>query len=197
MRLRFALPLLFSLMVVAAPPVSAQVQVEGARFEAQARVGQRDLVLNGVGVRAVAWFKGYAAALYLAARAHTTDAAVALAGPKRLRMHMLQDVPTEEFVKAIDKGFARNTPPAAQAALADRRAAFDRQVQGIGKVRKGDVIDLDFEPGPGFVLRVNGQARGDPIGGEDFYAAVLRIFLGERPVDATLKAGLLGLRAPA
>jgi hypothetical protein len=173
------------------------MRVEGQTFEARMRVGDRELLLNGVGVRAVAWFKGYAAGLYLVASASTPEAAVAMEGPKRLRMRMLQDVPTEEFVKAIDKGFARNTPVAAQPALADRRAEFDRQVQGIGTVAKGDVIDLDFEPGRGFMMLVNGRPRGEPIAGADFYGAVLRIFLGERPVDKNLKAGLLGLRAPA
>ncbi|MDH4290227.1 MAG: chalcone isomerase family protein, partial [Aquincola sp.] len=33
---------------------------------------------------------------------------------------------------------------------------------------------------------------GDPVAGEDLYAALLLCFLGDRPVDKELKAGLLG-----
>lgn len=39
---------------------------------------------------------------------------------------------------------------------------------------------------------VDGQARGTAIPGEDFYAAVLRIRLGDKLVDAGPKKGLLG-----
>ena len=39
---------------------------------------------------------------------------------------------------------------------------------------------------------VDGQARGTAIPGEDFYAAVLRIRLGDKLIDAGLKKGLLG-----
>ena len=54
------------------------------------------------------------------------------------------------------------------------------------------VIDFDYTPDSGTVIAVNGTPRGKPIPGEDFYQAVLRIFLGERPVDASVKRGLLG-----
>jgi hypothetical protein len=39
---------------------------------------------------------------------------------------------------------------------------------------------------------VNRQAKGIAISGEDFYAEVLRIWLGDKPVDDGRKKGLLG-----
>ena len=47
-------------------------------------------------------------------------------------------------------------------------------------------------PDTGTRITVNGQPKGASIPGEDFYAAVLRIWLGDKPVDADLKKGLLG-----
>jgi hypothetical protein len=105
------------------------------------------------------------------------------------QIRLLLDVPAEEFVKAIDKGIARNTAQALQPALAERRALFDAQV---GQVNKGDVVNLDFVPGQGLLFTLNGQPRGAALPGEDFYAAVLGIFIGEQPVDDRLKVGLLG-----
>ncbi len=177
-------------------PAAAPVQFEGQAFDTTLRLAGAELVLNGVGLRAVAWFKGYVAALYLPGRATTPAQVLAGTGPKRLQLRMLQDVPAAEFVKAIDKGFARNTPAAQHPVLADRRQQFDAQVQALGQVKKGDVVDLDFLPGRGLVFTHNGQPRGEAIAGDDFYAALLLIFLGERPVDDRLKAGLLGGRAP-
>jgi len=65
-------------------------------------------------------------------------------------------------------------------------------VAALAVLKKGDVIDLDWLPGRGFVLSVNGKAKGEPFVGEAFYAAILKIYIGERPVDKKLKAGLLG-----
>ncbi len=173
-------------------PAFAQLTIEGHTYEAGASVAGSALVLNGVGVRAVAWLKGYSAGLYLAQKSADPAQVMAMAGAKRIRLRMMQEASTEEFVKAIDKGIGRNMPEAAQAGLAERRQRFDTQVRAVGKVRKGDVVDLDFVPGQGLVFTHNGQVRGEPIPGADFYAAVLSIFLGDKPVDRRLKAGLLG-----
>ena len=55
-----------------------------------------------------------------------------------------------------------------------------------------DIVDLDWLPQQGLRLTLNGRQRGEPIPGEDLYAALLRIFVGERPVDKEMKIGLLG-----
>ena len=173
----------------------AQAQIEvadGYVFPAQAEVGGQTLQLNGAGYRAVAWFKGYAAALYLPRKATTTEQAVSMAGAKRIRMRMLVDVPTQEFVKAFNKGIARNTPADQVPALRERMERFDALVAALREVKRSDVVDLDHVPGTGLVFTHNGRAQGAPIPGEDLYAALLRIFLGQRPVDPELKTGLLG-----
>jgi hypothetical protein len=172
----------------AAPPAT----VEGGSFAGAITLADTPLQLNGVGLRAVAWLKGYAAALYLPRKATTTPQVLAQTGPKRLRLRMLVEVSAEEFVKAFHKGVSRNSAPAEAARLAERMLRFDTQVRSLGKLRKGDVIDLDFLPGRGLLMSRNGAARFEPIAGEDLYAALLRCFLGDRPADPELKAGLLG-----
>lgn len=161
-------------------------------FDERIRIGDRELVLNGVGVRAVAWFTGYAAGLYLAQKSRTAAGVLAAPGPKRVQMKLLVEVESKEFVKAFDKGMRRNLPPAAHAAMQDRIGRFDGQVHRLGTLKKGDVIDLDFVPGAGTLLRLNGQARGEAVPGEDFYIGLLSIFVGDDPVDTRLKSGLLG-----
>jgi hypothetical protein len=180
----------------AALPAAAVTRIEGVAFDDTARIAGQDLRLNGVGVRAVAWLKGYAAGLYLTSRATTAESVVATPGAKRLRLVMLQSVSAEEFVKAIVGGLPKNTPPDVLPTLADREMAFQQSIRSVGQVRKGDVADLDFVPGRGLVFTYNAKARGEPIPGEDFYDAVLGIFIGARPVDKALKAGLLGQAAP-
>ena len=183
-------------LLASGPAATAAPQnpIAGVRFDAQAQLAGQALQLNGTGLRAVAWLKGYAAGLYLGQLAASTEAVLAQAGAKRLQMRMLVEVPTAEFVKAFHKGVERNTPVAQQAGLAERMARFDALIQPLGKVRKGDLVNLDSVPGQGMQLSLNGKSLGAAIPGDDFYDALLRIFLGDKPVDDKLKAGLLGRR---
>lgn len=166
--------------------------VDGYTFEDQARVAEADLLLNGVGFRGVRIFKAYSASLYLAHKSEQPAQVLAMPGPKRLRIRMLWDVPSAEFAKAFEVGVTRNTAASELPALKERMATFDAMVRAIGKVRKGDVVDLDLLPSQGLMFMLNGKPRGEPIAGADLYAALLRIFIGELPVDDRLKAGLLG-----
>jgi len=168
------------------------VVVKGQPFERQLPLAGAVLVLNGTGVRSVAWFTGFAAGLYLTARASTAAQVLAMPGPKRLQLRLLHDVPTSEFAKAFRKGVARNASEQEQALLAARMSRFEAQIRTTAKVRQGDVINLDLDPQQGLSFSVNGTLRGEPIAGADFYAALLRSFVGEQPFDTKLRAGLLG-----
>lgn len=184
--------LLLPLALLAARPAWAQVTVEGYTYAAQTSLGGATLRLNGVGLRAVAWLKGYAAGLYLGRKATTVDAVLADSGPKRLRLRLFVEVPAAEFVKAFYKGVERNTPAAQQPGLADRMKRFDAQVSSLKTLKAGDLVDLDFLPGDGLLFSHNGRRVGETLPGADFYAALLRIFIGQRPVDKEMKIGLLG-----
>lgn len=173
----------------------ARVQVEGQWFEGEHTLAGTRLRLNGTGVRGVAWFKGYAVGLYLPEAASTAERAVAMAGPKRLQIRMLYTVPAEEFVKALNKGVVRNATEQEMSRLTAPLAQFARQVGALSQVKVGDVVDLDHEPGKGLTMRVNGTLRGDLVPGDALFAAVLRSFVGDRPYDKKMKAGLLGRKA--
>jgi Chalcone isomerase-like len=171
-------------------------QIAEQQFDDRARIADTELMLNGLGVRAVLMFKGYAAGLYLPAKVRSTAQVLAQHGAKRIQLRMLIDVPAKEFVKAIAVGMKRNHSEVEHLALKERIDRFADEVQGLGTVKKGDVVDLDFVPASGLQLSVNGAPRGEPIPGADLYAGVLKIFIGDLPVDKKLKAGLLGSPPP-
>ena len=176
----------------AASADAAAVTVEDQTFPGEARVAGTPLQLNGVGLRAAFIYKVYLAGLYLPAKASTGAAAMAEPGPKRLQVRLLMDGPSDEFAKAFTGGIAKRTPADQVAAMKDRIAAFDHTLRSVGKVRKGDVVDLDYTPAAGLTMAVNGKPYGAPVPGADLYAALLSIFVGDRPVDAKMKAGMLG-----
>jgi len=47
-------------------------------------------------------------------------------------------------------------------------------------------------PDTGTVMYLNGKPIGEPMKDIAFYNAVLKIWLGDKPVDSTLKPQLLG-----
>lgn len=171
---------------------SPAVTRENQTFPGQADVAGAPLQLNGVGLRAAFIYKVYLAGLYLPAKAATGADALAQPGPKRVQVRMLMDGPSDEFAKAFTGGIAKRTPADQVAAMQPRIAAFDRTLRSVGKVHKGDVVDLDWLPGEGLAMRINGKPVGAPVPGADLYAAMLGIFVGDRPVDAKMKAGMLG-----
>jgi hypothetical protein len=190
--LRCGLPAALLLLALQAPAA----QIAEQKFDDRIRLADTDLVLNGLGVRGVLIYKGYAAGLYLPAKVRSTAQVLAQPGAKRLQLRMLIDVPAKEFVKAIDVGMKRNHTETDHLALKERIARFGSAVQAVGTVKKGDVVDLDFVPASGLLFSINGASRSEPIPGADLYAGVLKIFIGDLPVDKKLKAGLLGATPP-
>jgi hypothetical protein len=89
---------------VHASALTDKVVYEGETFDRRIVVAGLELQLNGLGVRQVAWFKGYLAALYLATKATNLDQALAAQGAKRIQLRILHDVPATELAKAVRKG---------------------------------------------------------------------------------------------
>jgi len=171
---------------------AAPITLEDQTFPGDARVAGTPLQLNGVGLRAAFIYKVYLAGLYLPTKAATGAEVLAQAGAKRVQMRMLMDGPSDEFAKAFTGGIAKRTPADQVAAMQDRIDAFDRTLRSVGNVKKGDIVNLDFAPAVGLTMTVNGKPFGTPVPGADLYAALLDIFVGDRPVDARMKAGMLG-----
>lgn len=146
------------------------------------------LVLNGAGIRKKLFFKIYVAGLYLPQHQTRPEVILGLPGPKRLRMHFLyKQVERDKLVAGWQEGFEKNLTVSELQKVAPRLAKFN---QLFRTMRHGEVIDLDYLPKEGTLVRFNGELQG-PIEGADFYAALLRVWLGENPADPDLKTALL------
>ena len=190
--LGMALIALAALAFLPGAHAAESITLENQTFPASATVAGAPLQLNGVGLRAAFIYKVYLAGLYLPAKAATGPAVFAQAGAKRVQVRMLMDGPSDEFAKAFTGGIAKRTPADQVAAMQDRIATFDRTLRSVGDVKRGDVVNLDYTPAVGLTMTLNGKACGAPVPGADLYAALLDIFVGDRPVDAKMKAGMLG-----
>ena len=172
---------------------SAQpVEFEGQKFEPTVQVGGQTLNLNGVGLRRRAIFKVYVAGLYVPQKSGNAATLINDKGARRVSLRMLRDVDADSFIDSFNDGLKNNLSEAQLAALKPQIEALTATLKSIGEAKKGDAINFDYTPEGGTRISVNGQPRGDPITGADFFSAVLRIWLGDKPADESLKKGMLG-----
>lgn len=167
-------------------------ELEGVKLAPTVQVGAATLQLNGAGVRTRAVFSVYVAALYVPQKAADAAALLAQKGPRRITLTMLRTVDADTFAEALNDGLRKNHGEAQLAGWKSQIEMLNANLKAAGEAKKGDVIHLEFVPDAGTRVTVNGQVRGSAIPGEDFYAAVMRIWLGDKPVDGALKKGLLG-----
>lgn len=185
---------LLVLLLSAVISISADgAEIEGVKLADKVRLSDAgpELILNGAGVRTRAFFRVYVGALYLQQKAGATQAVLSDAGPKRVAMHMLRDLTAEQLFSALNDGLKNNHAPVELAKLEPQLKQLEGIFTALKAAKNGDVILLDYLPGTGTRVTVNGESRGT-IPGEDFYRALLRIWLGDQPADASLKKAMLG-----
>jgi len=182
--------LLVLLATCAIPSLAADVA--GVTLAPSVQVSGATLMLNGAGLRKRLFFKVYVAALYVARTSAQAAELISEPGPKRVAIHMLRDVGADTFTGALREGIEKNHSAAETAALEPRVEALAAVMKEVGETKDGMNISLDWIPGSGTVIVVDGTARGKPIAGEDFYQALLRIWIGEHPAQDDLKEALLG-----
>jgi len=171
---------------------ASAAEVAGVRIDDKTRVANADLALNGAGLRKRAFFQVYAIGLYLPAKTSNAAEAISATGPKRVAIHMLRDVGADAFTEAMADGIRANHSEAEAKALEPRIKDLAAIMAELKEAKKGMAIALDWQPPSGTVMVVNGTPRGKPIPGEDFYRALLRIWIGDKPVQDDLKKALLG-----
>jgi hypothetical protein len=173
-------------------PAQASVDVSGYKFEDTAKVAGKDLKLNGAGMRTKLIIKVYAAGLYLPEKKTATADIMKLEGPRRVTLQMARDISSEDFGKAFMDGLNENVDKAEKQKIVAQIGKMGELFASVDGLKKGDVLHLDWIPGTGTQAELNGKKLGDPIPDINFYNAILRIWLGDKPVDRSLKPALLG-----
>lgn len=185
-----ALSLVLAACLAGGSAQAADVEIAGVSVPAALSSGGQELVLNGAGVRTKFIVKVYVAALYATEKSSVAAALIDSDKPRRVRLMLLRDVDSKSLDGALQEGLRDNTPAQELAALkapADRLSALMAE---IGAVREGDVVDLDFDA-RGVSITDNGKPRGR-IDSPAFARALLRVWLGDKPAQASLKNALLG-----
>lgn len=175
--------------LVAVPGLHA-AEVAGVRVDDAIKVGNSELVLNGAGLRSKLFIKVYVGALYVGQKATTPAAIYDSPQPRRMLMRMMRDLDADSLSSALDEGLRNNHSPVELAEIKTQADQLGGIMKGIGKAREGDTIGIDFSA-DGVAVSLNGEMRGK-VAGAGFAKALLKVWLGDKPADASLKKALLG-----
>jgi len=178
-----------ALLAQAAPARAAEV--EGVAIDDAVEVDGARLELNGAGMRTVYIVKAYIAALYVPQRSRSPEVLLEQKGPRRLSLTMLADVSAQWVTRRFAMALRDNHREGELGQLGPRVERLIETMLTLGQMRKGERIDIDFFAGATRVS-VDGHSLGPAIPGEDLFTAVLRIFVGDYPLDAGLKQAMLG-----
>lgn len=171
---------------------SFAAEVAGIKFDDTVTVNGATLKLNGAGLRTKVIFKVYALGLYLPEKKSTVAEILAAEGPRRVKIVVMRELTSEEFGKAFMAGLNDNTEQAERNKLAPQTKQFGEMFAMFPALKKGDVLTVDWIPGTGSQVALNGKNVGGALPDLAFYNAILRIWLGDKPVDSSLKPQLLG-----
>ena len=171
--------------------VWADVNIESINYTDSTVVNNAALQLNGAGLRKKVFFEVYAAGLYVADKTQSAQGILSQAGAMRVRLGLLRNVSAKSFVSALEDGLKDNSDETTRQAIAPEIAKLIEAMNKIGDVKEGDLVDFDFS-GTTTSVSVNGKEIANNIGGKELFNAVLRIWIGEKAIDAKLKKSLLG-----
>ncbi len=167
------------------------LEVAGVKLADRAQVGSASLQLNGAGIRTRLFFKVYVAALYLPQKQKSAEAIVADEHEHRVALYILRELTSTKLLGAFNDAIEANHTAAELAALDAQLKQMAQIFNAVVEVKPGDVITLDYLPASGTQISVNGTARGT-IAGAAFNRALLKIWLGSKPVQDDLKKEMLG-----
>jgi hypothetical protein len=173
---------------------ASAAEVAGVKFQDTLKVAGKDLQLNGLGVRTKFIVKVYAAGLYLTEKQSTVEDVMKSDGPRRMQLVMMREISSDDFGNAFMTGLNNNLDTKDKSKIVTQISKFGEMFALLDALKKGDVLDLDWIPGTGTQCYLNGKKIGEVTPDLIFYNSVLKIWLGEKPADNSLKGKLL---APA
>lgn len=168
------------------------IDLENIKIDEKIQIDKYTLVLNGVGIRKMLMFKGFIGALYLDKKTNTAETVLENHGAKRMAYIMLRDVSGRMMLDKINQAIVANNTMEDMKQLETRFELMEKIFSDMKELKTGETIFMDYLPDTGTRILHNGVIKGT-IEGEDFYRSLLRNWIGSKPVQASLKASVLGL----
>lgn len=174
----------------------ASIEIEGVQLDDNTSVAGTKLVLNGATVRKRAYFKTDVVGLYLPQRMTKPDAIYKGDIPMRLVLVMLRDVPSATITRYFVSDFKQVASDTEFKQTINEVGNLGMIYGTIDRVRKGDIVTIDWTPDKGIKAAINGKPLNerDDFKSHLFWEIYMRMYISAAAPDE-LRTGLLGLHA--
>jgi len=170
---------------------AGNTEIVGVRYDPTTKVEGQTLQLNGSGISYKALQKVYTVGLYTERKTSNAAEVLALKGAKQLRFVMLVPMRVDELGKLIARGVETNSTRPEFMKLIPSTVEMGRIFSRMKRMAPGDVITIEYVPRRGTIFYVNGNPAGLPIAEPDFFTAVMKVWIGNKPTTQDLKDALL------
>lgn len=187
-----------TLLPWAAPAMAQAVSMEGVDLAPTVTAYGQKLVLNGAGVRKRGYFKADVTALYLPEKTTSADAIFKLDGVRRIQLNILRRFTSSTITRIFLADFKDHATEEEFKRLIGPIGLIGAAYANVKEVVKGDVVNVDWVPGRGWLATHNGRSLTDADGKQLVindklaYQIYMRMYIGEG-APADLRNGLLGL----
>lgn len=168
----------------------AQLTLNDVTLPAKLTFNEKNLVLNGGGIRSKLFFKLYTIGLYLPSKSSDVKALLSSDEMIAVRFEITSDmINSENMSEAINEGFDKSTDGNTKVL----RTRIDNLLKTFSSepIVPGNIFELVYVSGKGTEIYKNGTLK-TTIQGKDFKQAVFGIWLGDNPINGGLKKDLLG-----
>jgi hypothetical protein len=179
----------------AAPAPVSQREISGVKVDNAITLGGQRLPLNGAGIRYKAFIKVYVGSLYASRKVTDLQSLIAAPGAKRMHVVMLREIDAAELGKLLYRGIEDNTPKDQFFKFAGSFARVSNIFSEKKFLKPGETFSVDYVPGVGTSIMVNGKPSGEPFKEPEFFQAMMSIWLGPVPADFKLKDALLNTQS--
>jgi hypothetical protein len=181
-----------------AVPAHAAVELEGVELAETVTAHGQKLVLNGAAVRRRGYFKADVTALYMPEKRTTPDAIYKLDGVRRIQLNILREFTSSTITRIFLSDFKQAATEEEFKKLIVPIGQIGSAYSNVRRVSKGDVVNLDWVPGLGWMATHNGKSLTAESGAvmaikdQLAYQVYMRMYIGQAAPDE-LRNGLLGL----
>jgi hypothetical protein len=172
---------------------TASAKTKAENFPKQIQVEGVKLNLNGLGTRYKAIFKVYDMGLYATSKVTNLQDLIAATGPKKLHFVALRELPGTDLGMLFLRGMRENSSPELNTKYAASANRLVEIFSGKSKLIPDESFSIEFVPGKGTTFYIMDKPQGAAIGDAEFFAMILRIWLGPIPADYKLKDALLSV----
>jgi len=168
---------------------ASAAELGGFTVPDRVRMGERELALNGIGIRTATAFrvKIYVAALYLETPIVDENRILESSGYKQIKMRYAYSIDEADMRRGWEYSFEQSCPRPGCAAFATQIAQFQKLVSAV---RDGDTYDYLFFDDRVEIVRA-GSRLGE-IRGREFVTLLLSTWIGKAPPTEQLKRAMLG-----